>query len=330
LYNINLSNVGVRLATINKKVTTSVSFHPSEAVIRSIDFYSSPTLRCLEQRDREYPLYPSSDEASSGWNIYAYDESVQNYMALEGDLMFCSSALVKLEDKYSFDLEVSPYFLTRIQKFEHEKDDAIRYNENFGEERNLILVTSKTKLILEAVEPHSIVLIDGPLIGGNASSYIEAMDAKLRQRDCVPVYFVKNSDSRLIVDNERDLRDSFNSDLHWAAHHLSTGHRSAFFHYTDQINRQHSKVFTYLKPLGGLTQRLEMHYRTYQRYRDQLPWILNLVAYLYLAQGDPNNPQVRPIAIAEKYAREGLRLLNIPARLISMGFHPTMNQVRFG
>jgi hypothetical protein len=286
-------------------------------------------MKCLENRDDQYPLHPS-EKISTEWKIYAYDESVQNFRALEGELMFCSSALIKLEDRFSFDLSVSPYFLTRIRKFENGNDDAIRYNENFGEERNLILITSKRKSILEGTEPHSVILIDGPIIGGNASSYIIDMDDQLRKKDCIPLYFVKNSDSRLVVDNEADLRGVFNSDLHWAAHRLDPGHRSAFFHYEDQVNHQNSKVFTYLKPIAGLTQRLEMHFSTYRKYHELLGWILDFVSYLYLAQGDPSNPQVRPIAIAEKYAREGLRMLNIPARLLTMGFHPTMNQVRFG
>lgn len=330
MYNINLNNVAVRLATINKKVTSSISLHPTEVSVKSVETYQDASMKCLEKRESQYPLDPSAEEISNGWNIYAYDESVQNYMALEGDLMFCSSALVKLEDRFSFDLTVSPYFLTRIKKFEHGDDDAIRYNENFGEERNLILVMSKTRTVLNGTEPHSIILIDGPLIGGNASSYIVAMDEELRKKDCIPIYFVKNSDSRLVVDNETDLRGTFNSDLHWAAYHLSPGNRSAFFHYEDRVNPKNSKVFSYLKPLPGFTQRLEMHFRTYEKHRHDLPSILNLIAYFYLAQGDASNPQVRPIAIAEKYAREGLRMLNIPSRLLTMGFHPTMNQVRFG
>jgi hypothetical protein len=57
---------------------------------------------------------------------------------------------------------------------------------------------------------------------------------------------------------------------------------------------------------------------------------MNLLSYFYIVQGDYFNPQVRPIAIAEKYAREGVRILNIPVLLARLGFHPTINQLRFG
>ncbi len=320
----------VRLATINKKVTSSISFEPTSPRIDSTDTYQHSTMNCLETPNAEYDIVPVSDGLSEDWNIYAYDESVQNYRALEGDLMFCSSALVKVEDHFSFNLSVFPYFLTTILKFKEDGDDAIRYTQNFGEERNLILVHAKRDSILQGTEPQSIVLIDGPLIGGNASTYIIEMDDQLRERDCIPLYFVKNSDSRMVVDNDSGLRGAFNSDLHWAVHQVKSGHRSAFFRYEDQLNPRNSKVFTYLKALPGLPQRLEMHSRTYQKYKDLLPKVLGLVAYFYLAQGDYHNPQVRPIAIAEKYAREGLKMLNIPVRLLELGFHPTVNQVRFG
>jgi hypothetical protein len=58
--------------------------------------------------------------------------------------------------------------------------------------------------------------------------------------------------------------------------------------------------------------------------------LMSLISYFYILQGDRSNPQVRPIAIAEKYAREGIRMLNIPALLSKLGFKPTINQVRFG
>jgi hypothetical protein len=48
-----------------------------------------------------------------------------------------------------------------------------------------------------------------------------------------------------------------------------------------------------------------------------------------LAQGDLKNPQIRSIAIAEKYARATLRLLNLPQMMKELGITPTMNQERF-
>lgn len=290
----------------------------------------SSTMRCLEDPNACYPVEPKFDMFSTDWNIYAYDESLQNYRALEGDLLFCSSATIKIEDRYNFNLSVLPYFLTCMGKFKNSPGDDIRFAENVTEERNLIMIKTKIDSIVNSVEPHSIVLIDGPLIGGNASKYIEDMDDDLRKQDCIPLYFVKNSDSRLVIQTNNDLAKHFNSDFHWTACRLRTGTRSAFFKYTDQVNNRHTKVFAYLKALYGFPERVEMHTLTYKKYQTLMPDLMSLIAYFYILQGDRSNPQVRPIAIAEKYAREGIRVLNIPALLGKLGFKPTINQVRFG
>lgn len=287
-------------------------------------------MSCLENLGSCYALSPERNSLMDKLSVYGYDESVRNYRALEGDLLFCSSSTIMMEDKYRFNLTVLPYFLTSMRKFKDANDEDIRFAENVEEERNLILINSKIDSILGSVESHSIVLIDGPLVGGNASTYIVGMDEELRKRDCIPLYFVKNSDSRLVIENSTKLSSEFNSDFHWAACQLKPSSRSSFFKYTDKHNRRNSKVFTYVKVLAGFPERVEMHNLTYEKYHSLLPSVMNLVAYFYVAQGDYSNPQVRPIAIAEKYAREGLRVLNIPALLGRLGFNPTINQVRFG
>jgi hypothetical protein len=330
LSRVDLSRIRIRLENISKKATSFVSFTPSEIAVKMQDFYMSATMSCLENPDQSYQVEPKCNSLLSEWNIYAYDESVQNYRALEGDLLFCSSSTIKIEEKYSFNLEVLPYFLTSMKKFKNSGSGDIRFAENIAEERNLLMINAKTQSILNSVEPHSIVLIDGPLIGGNASKYIEDMDETLREKDCIPLYFVKNSDSRLVIDTNEKLSAEFNSDFHWTACQLRTGSRSPFFKYTDKYVSRHTKVFTYLKTLFGFPERVEMHTLTYEKYQALIPSLLNLLAYFYVVQGDRSNPQVRPIAVAEKYAREGIRILNIPALLSRLGFKPTINQVRFG
>jgi len=327
---MDLSRIKIRLDNIRRKATASVSLEPSDVPIKLQEFYSESRLICLEDLNSDFSLDPQENAMLDERNIYAYDESTQDYRALEGDLLFCSSAVMKIEDKYAYNLTVLPHFITSMRKFSKESSEEIHYTENPTEERNRILVNSKTESILEATEPNSVVLIDGPLVGGMASSYMIRMDDALRKENCIPVYFVKNSSSRLVVDNVPRLSDEFNSDFHWAAHRLKAGSRSALFKYTDQVNPRNSKVFTYVKALVGFPERVEMHTLTYEKYAPVMPALLNLIAYFYVVQGDYTNPQVRPVAIAEKYAREGLRVLNIPALLLRMGFHPTINQVRFG
>lgn len=330
LNKVDLSQIRIRLENINKKATQFVSFASSDVALKKQDFYKYPALFCLEDPNADYPVEPKADMFLTEWNIYAYDESLQSYRALEGDLLFCSSATIKIEDRYTFNLSVLPYFLTCIRKFKNSPSDDIRFAENVTKERNLIMIKTKIDSIVNSVEPHSIILIDGPLIGGNASHYLRGMDDDLRKRDCIPLYFVKNSDSRLVIKANSALAKHFNSDFHWAGCRLGAGRRSAFFRYTDQKNTQNTKVFTYLKALYGFPERVEMHTSTYNKYKTLMPDLMSLIAYFYVLQGDRSNPQVRPIAIAEKYAREGIRLLNIPALLGKLGFRPTINQVRFG
>lgn len=330
LSKLDLSRIKIRLENISKKATKFVSFVPSDVATKMQDFYMSRTMKCLEGFDSDFAVEPKWSSLLKDWNIYAYDESVQNYRALEGDLLFCSSSTIKMEEKYRFNLSVLPHFLTSIGKFKDSEDEEIRFAENVAEERNLIMINSKKDSILGSVEPHSIVLIDGPLVGGNASSYIVDMDEKLRAKECIPLYFVKNSDSRLVIDTSPHLSSEFNSDFHWTACRLRTGSRSSFFKYTDTYKRSNSKVFTYMKALFGFPERIEMHETTYEKYHSMMPELMNLLSYFYFAQGDSSNPQVRPVAVAEKYAREGIRILNIPALLGRLGFRPTINQVRFG
>jgi hypothetical protein len=327
---MDLSRVKIRLDNIRERATKSVSFVPTDVVVRAEESYPKATLVCLEDFNANFPLNPSENGLMKEWSIFGYDESTQDFRALEGDLMFCSSSIIKIEDKYVFNLAVLPYFLTSIKKFKGKNDDEIRFTDSPAKERNMILINAKTELITKSVEDHSIVLIDGPLVGGMASSYMVKMDEALRKRDCIPLYFVKNSDSRLVIDHTPRLSSLFNSDFHWAAHRLETSSRSPFFRYTDMHNLRNCKVFAYVKALAGFPERIEMHSLTYEKYRRLIPSVMDLMAYFYLVQGDYSNPQVRPIAIAEKYAREGLKILNIPALLVRLGFHPTINQVRFG
>ena len=55
---------------------------------------------------------------------------------------------------------------------------------------------------------------------------------------------------------------------------------------------------------------------------------MNMIYYLMLVQGNPMNPQVRPIAIAEIYARSTLTVLNFTKTMGQLGITPTMNQSR--
>jgi len=330
LEKIDLSKIKIRLANINDSATKSVSFTPSDVTVKLPDSYKFPRLECLEKPfDKHFQLNPSNNSLMKDRAIFAYDESIQNFNALEGELIFCSSAVIKLDSTYTFILSVLPHFITQMKRFKKEKSDGVYYSDNSAKIKNKIVIDAEKRLLVSTVEPNSIVFIDGPLVGRMATSYMVKMDDALRAKNCMPIYFVKNSDTRLVID-DFGLGNNYNSDFHWAATKLPERSRSSFFRYTDQKSQRHSKVFAYVKALAGFTERIEMHSLTYEKYKPAIGNLMDLITYMYIVHGDYTNPQVRPIVIAEKYAREGLRLLNIPILLGRLGFKPTVNQIRFG
>ena len=124
-------------------------------------------------------------------------------------------------------------------------------------------------------------------------------------------------------------RASYNSDMHWLNELLRPGQRSSFFKYQDVHNAKNAKVFSYIKALNSSPQRVEFHsYLSEARGVD--PKLMDLIYYLMLVQGSATNPQVRPIAVAEAYARSLLRYVDIDKQFEAAKITPTMNQVRFG
>ena len=59
-----------------------------------------------------------------------------------------------------------------------------------------------------------------------------------------------------------------------------------------------------------------------------MPQIMDILLYLYLDQGPETNVQVRPIIIAEKYARETKKMINIRKIMKEANIQATMNQTR--
>ena len=57
---------------------------------------------------------------------------------------------------------------------------------------------------------------------------------------------------------------------------------------------------------------------------------MDCISYFIIVQGDYVNPQIRPIAIAEKFARESLKLIDPYKYIKKVGVTATMNETRFG
>lgn len=264
------------------------------------------------------------------YTFSGYDESKLQYFCLEGSAYFTAHSLVIAgKSEYLPVNYLSFYFYTKSKKIA-DRSSFIKYSFDPKTDANTDYVEDRGAFLETWSVNKSILLIDGPLIGGNISSYTVKLIENLHRKGIIPIFFVKNSDSNLVTDNIKELKNQYHSDMHWSFNYLNVGQRSNFFIYKDDHNPKNSKIFCYLKAFNLSPQRVEFHTDTYFLYREHIDDIMHLVYYLLLVHGDRKNPQIRPIAIAEKYAREILRMTNSYELMKTSGLIPTMNQERFG
>lgn len=282
-------------------------------------------------------------ELVNKYRIFGYDESIDKFQALEGSgYLTCHSLIMIDEDDYLASTCLSFNFYTRSELL-LEKNSSIRDARNYGEyksdsmdENNHIeaafkadYANERSKFILQNISENSVLYIDGPLIGKQMNASTLELNKELLKKSVVPIFVVKNSYSNLVTDNVRELKGKFNSDMHWAHKCLEQGQRTNFFKYKDAYNPNNSKVFCYIKPFKTSSpQRIEFHPTTYDNNEEFIYQMLDLIYFLYLAQDEYNNPQIRPIAIAEKFARETKKLFNVNRILLESKLQPTMNQAR--
>jgi hypothetical protein len=261
--------------------------------------------------------------------IYAYDESFGTFNALEGTAFLCSHSLVYVKEKYLPVNKITLYFYTKSKSIKGDST-TIRYSDDQELDSKKDYYKDRIDLFREYVHDNSILLIDGPLIAGNAYVLFIQEIEKLLDRDVCTIFFVKNSGGNVVTDNVPELKGIYNCDLHWASQYLELGERTNLFKYTDLDNKENSRVFCFIKAYNASPQRVEFHSATYEKYKSIINDALDMIYYLLLVQGKVENPQVRPIAIAEMYARETLKLFDINKELRDAGIMATMNQVRFG
>lgn len=260
-----------------------------------------------------------------------YDESKAQFLALEGEAQLTTHVITQIFDDAIIPCcKVSFYFYSQSELL-NQQSHYVKFSKDITSDSNLDYVIDRNEIITDSALAGSILFIDGPLIGGNISSYNLKLVNELHKINVLPIFIVKNSESNLVVDNSPEFKGRFNSDLHWAYRILKPGQRTAMFKYTDQVNTENTKIFCYIKPFNRVTtQRIEFSLPTYRLYSQELPNIFNLVYYLILDHGSESNPQVRPIAFSEKYARDILKLINFERLLMNSSLVPTMNEKRFG
>lgn len=265
--------------------------------------------------------------------ICAYDESLLRISALEGSGFFISHSLVLIGREQYLPLTYLTFdFYTKSKSIADGKNSLTFTNEppEIASKNKYI---KDRKMILSKYAPdNSILLIDGPLIGSQMTEHNLQLNEALLEKNIMPLFFVKNSDSALIVNSDPKLRGRYNSDFEWSYKNLHKGYMTSFAKYTDKTDNtnRRNKVFSYLKAFDAPPVRIEMHDSVYARMRNHLKEMMSAIYYLFLAQGDLRNPQPRPIAISERYAREVLSLIDIESIIHMTGVEPTMNFTRFG
>jgi hypothetical protein len=314
----------IRIALPRDPVTEDTS-------LRNYDLPRDRTRLAPLEAEHKFALDGKRGEevAEKGVIVSAYDESINKFTALEGTAYFTSHSLVVLASERYLPINLLTfYFLTRSRDIQS-RSEFIQYSEDFTMDSEKTHILDKITFLLENAPPNSILLIDGPLIAGDVYTRIIRQMRAFHERGMLPVWFVKNSNSNLVVDNTPELAGRFNSDLHWANELLKPGERTRLFRYQDLHNPRNAKVFCYVRSLKTGPMRVEVHLDTYEQHANEMRGLLDLIHYFILVQGSEQNPQVRPIAIAEKFARETLKLIDFDVVMRSSGVSPSMNQERF-
>jgi hypothetical protein len=262
--------------------------------------------------------------------VAAYDESINKYSALEGSAIFTSHSLLFMTKEGYFPLnELTMYFYTRSQHL-HDLSPNIKLSQNASIDSQKDYLKDKIDLIINEVPGKSILFIDGPIIAGDVYTTFMSAAKKFFEKDIFPVFFVKNSNSNMVIDNIANLSGKYNSDLHWSHRILKAGERTCLFRYVDLNNARNTKVFCYLKIFTNSSPiRVEFFTESCEKHLSSIHSILNSIYYLSLVHGDNTNPQIRPIFVAEQFARETLKLINFNKIMKETGLQPTINQDRF-
>ena len=194
--------------------------------------------------------------------LLAYDESINKFGALEGSAFLTSHSLILIqESEYIPSCLLTFYFYTKANRYS--RSGIIRADQDPAEiASKKDYVKDRYEFITANAPPNSIVFIDGPLIGGQITSYTERLNDALLRKNIIPLFCVKNSFGSLVTDNMPELIGQYNSDLHWAYEFLKPGERSCFFKYKDPVG--HAKLFCYIKPFDVSPERVEMHVKTFE------------------------------------------------------------------
>ena len=261
--------------------------------------------------------------------IYAYDESIDKHMCLEGEAYLTSHALIRLDkEDYTPTVKICLGFYTKSPHLAKLSGGSVTQCDNTVAAYREGYTQEKVALITTFTVGPSIILVDGPLQAGTYDLTMLKMEGHFAKNNILPAFVVKNSDSSVVINSDKALKDKYHSDLHWAHKTLQAGERTSFFYYNDKINKNIHKCFAYMLPFKPSSPiRVEFHSGIYHSNPKKAHEIMDLLYYLYIVQGR-NNPQPRPIVIAEKFARATLHLFNLRSIVAASGAFATMNEER--
>ncbi len=225
---------------------------PSNPSSQDIDFsmYTYPpdgVLLAKIEDISKIKLNPANGELLVGkYLVCGYDESINKFNGLErGTAFLTSHSLIIQKHEYIPTVITTFYFYTR-SKFICDNSKFIKYSADVDTDSKMDYVYDRNEFLINYTPSNSIVLIDGPLIGGQISSFTIRLNHKLLANNILPIFFIKNSLSTLVIDNIKELKGKYNSDMHWAYSTLKPGERTNFFRYQDLKSSQ-AKIFCYLK-----------------------------------------------------------------------------------
>lgn len=262
----------------------------------------------------------NKSDIQSKLNLVGFDESILEYKCLEGDFKATSFCFLnQSNDTYNPAILLDLKFISRIPAKGDLEQIRLDSSEPYSYEK--YYHKTRLKFLRDLAIEDSTILIDGPLFSGINTEHNFEMTKSHPSNEFI--FFVKNSTSEQIINFLK--KDTYNNDLHWAYQNLEVFERSPIFSYTSE-NR--AKLFCYLKVANNYSPiRIETDANQHSLFLNKNFWA-SIISNV-IAQMPSKNIQPRIIAIAEKYAREGLKTSNIYNHLVKSGFIATMNEQRF-
>ncbi len=313
---------------VKSQIVIDESFHNVVGNLEGVEFPDEPVLNTFQsllhaiagtakriEHSCIHNLNPENGMKFASRNdiaICAYNESRETYRALEGDAVCTSHSLVFVTDKdYISTAYVTLRFFTRSELVvDKMKGSAIKTSDILHESAKLA-AEDRIGFLRDECINNSILLMEGSPITGDTAATTPGFIEELNDHSIVPIFFVKDNSS-VVTDSYDSLRGKYNSDIHWSNSVLKEGQRTDFFEFVDERNDRNAMVFCYVKCSGDSHPiRLEIPRTTFEKVRSLVDELIDLSYYLLILQGDEKNPQPRPIAIAERYSLEILKMVDI-------------------